>query len=159
MTLRQIENKIFRKDHSGFSLVEVALALGVAAFALIALLSLVPAGIKSTKVAVEEDSALNLLGVIAADRMSTPAGSLSEVYGLPALVPLPATSATGSFGAGDDYRKTSSLQTARFRIDYRITPPPSGQQGPLVGNFRASWPASAQTPENSVEIVTTFPQP
>jgi type II secretory pathway pseudopilin PulG len=143
-----------RGSLTGFSLVEVVLALGVAAFVLIALVGLVPTGLRTARESMEESRALNLLGEVVTDRNASPTGLASLTYQLPGLTNTQA--AIGFFGVDDRNRKTGSLSEARFRIDYRITPPPAGGKGPFVGNFRASWPAVAQTPEGSAEIVATF---
>ena len=147
------------EGESGFSLVEVVLAIGVVSFALLALVSLIPTGIKTSQQSVEESRAFDLLGGIVSDRMATPFGASSARYDLPVLTNSQTTALTNSFGVGDDFQKTAGLTQARYRIDYRLTPPPAGQQGPFFGWFRASWPALAPTQENSVEMVSTFPQP
>jgi len=147
-----------KKRGGGFSLVEVVLALGVVSFALLALVALIPMGIKTSRQSLEEGRALNLLGGIVSDRGATPPGTVSAAYGLPALTNTQAAPLTGYFYVGDDYR-TNAQQLARYRIDYRITPPTAGRPGPFFGWFKAGWPAAATAPESSVEIVATFPQP
>lgn len=53
------------KGSAGFSLVEVTLALGIASFALIAVIGLLPVGLKSVKNANEQAGAANVLNAIA----------------------------------------------------------------------------------------------
>lgn len=140
-----------------FSLVEVTLALGLAAFVLIALVGLIPMGIHSSNESVEESRALNVLGAIATDRSATPFDKVGNRYPLPVLRSTQASEIKGFFGVGEDFKSTGeTLTSARYRIDYRVLPPPSGQDGPFFVSLRASWPPMAVKPANSVEIVTTF---
>jgi uncharacterized protein (TIGR02598 family) len=50
---------------AGFSLVEVVLAIGIVSFALVAVVGLLPAGMKSIKNAKEQAAAVNVLNAIA----------------------------------------------------------------------------------------------
>jgi uncharacterized protein (TIGR02598 family) len=50
-----------------FSLVEVMIAIGVVAFALLSLLALLPLGLRIEKESAEESAAVNLLAAIRAD--------------------------------------------------------------------------------------------
>lgn len=54
-----------RSNSSAFSLVEVTLALGIVSFALVAVLGLLPVGLKSVKNANEQAGAANVLNVLA----------------------------------------------------------------------------------------------
>lgn len=146
-----------RLDVGAFSLVEVAIALGVAGFVLIALLGLISQGVVSTKASVEESRALNLLDCVIADRKATPLGENSQIYNLPLLDGSVAPGATGSFGVGDDYAPLGTdYGNSRFRVDYTIWPTTANPKGPYILALRASWPAAAATPENSVELLATF---
>jgi len=51
--------------HSGFSLVEVTLALGIVAFGLIAIFGLLPSGLNLVRESAEEATAVNIMGSIA----------------------------------------------------------------------------------------------
>jgi type II secretory pathway pseudopilin PulG len=57
----------FRKISAGFSMVEVAVALGVVTFALLTVLALLPMGIKSNQISAEETRAVNILSALEAD--------------------------------------------------------------------------------------------
>jgi uncharacterized protein (TIGR02598 family) len=75
-----------RQLSGGFSLVEVVIALGIAAFALLTLLTLLPTGIKSNRVSVEDATATSILTLLEADlRNSHPllANGKSQFFGLP----------------------------------------------------------------------------
>src|SRR5437660_1415580 len=56
---------------AGFSLVEVTLALGVAAFCLIALLGLLPLGMQTNQSAVSQTAAASILSSLVADLRAT----------------------------------------------------------------------------------------
>ena len=68
-------------DHGteAFSLVEVALALGVAAFCLIAILGLLPIGLKNDRTAFEETAATGILSAVAADLRATAPTSSADM--------------------------------------------------------------------------------
>ena len=145
-----------------FSLVEVTLALGIASFAIVLLVALLPVGIRSTRDSLEESAALNVIAAVVADRQATPYGNASTVYQLPAL-----TSgmmiASNYFGVSKDNEPVPSispvaLTTARFRVDYRLTPPAPGSLALYLCCLKVSWPASSPTP-TVVETVVTFAQP
>jgi uncharacterized protein (TIGR02598 family) len=67
----------------GFSLVEVALALGIIAFALLTILALVPMGIASVHISAEEMRATDILSILTTDlrNTGTPATG-SQIFGL-----------------------------------------------------------------------------
>ena len=57
---------------AGFSLVEVTLALGVVAIALLGVFSLLPVGLKVNQIATQQGASADILSLIAADLRSTP---------------------------------------------------------------------------------------
>jgi type II secretory pathway pseudopilin PulG len=66
------QTKPIRKaGKGGFSLVEVVLALGIVAFALLSIMALLPAGISTNKVSTEEMHATDLLSLLTADLRNT----------------------------------------------------------------------------------------
>ena len=67
-----------------FTLVEVTLALGVAAFCLLAVFGLLPTGINCNRASVEQTAAASLARAIVADLRSTPRNSrTSPQYAIP----------------------------------------------------------------------------
>jgi len=60
---------------AAFSLVEVTLALGVAAFCLIAVLGLVPVGVQTNRNATSQTFATNILSGVVSDIRASPKGS------------------------------------------------------------------------------------
>jgi uncharacterized protein (TIGR02598 family) len=65
-----MKEKFYRA--SAFSLVEVTLALGVAAFALVAVLGLLPAGIQTNQASIQQTTANAILSQVITDMRSAP---------------------------------------------------------------------------------------
>jgi type II secretory pathway pseudopilin PulG len=77
--------KSFLKPASAFSLVEVVLALGVAAFALIAILGMLPVGLKTQQASVEQTTANGIISQISSDLRAAvrlPPGQQSKQFSL-----------------------------------------------------------------------------
>jgi len=147
-----------RRTMGGFSLVEVILALGIAAFALVAIVALLPIGLKSAGDSSDENRAINLLNAIVASRHATPYEEASVVYRLPALTGV-SVPVSGTFGVSEDDVVTTDLENARYRVDYRILPPASGGGDPYIVRLRVAWPAKNVTSPKVLETVAAYPQP
>lgn len=110
-----------------FSLIEVVLALGLASFALVLLVGLLPVGLQTNKASVEETDGLNLLRRVIADREATPSGKTSAVYGIAPVTDgngLPvSTEAAGSVYLTSSGELVSAAEKAHYRLDYEILPP------------------------------------
>ena len=116
----------------GFSLIEVALALGVAAFALVAILGLIPIGLNSNKASIEQTEAAALAAGVVADLRATPVAIPPVDKISPRFqIPLPASgtamhtfylredgSATGLVDANAD-----PAQDPRYRVTLFINAP------------------------------------
>ncbi len=61
----------FARTHSAFSLVEVALALGICAFCLVPLIGLIPVGIAGNQTSIEVTAGASLAASIVADLQTT----------------------------------------------------------------------------------------
>lgn len=75
----------FSSQHKAFSMVEIVLALGIVAFALLALIALLPTGIKSNQISTEETQAASILTMMEADLRNThPSANYgkSQLFGL-----------------------------------------------------------------------------
>jgi len=152
-----------RHGGQAFSLVEVALALALAAFCLVAILGLLPVGLKSNQTANAETGATSILSTVAADLRATPPTSppgeatVSGQFG----IPIPAHPLTGSpdpitlFFNGSTHCATSLEADSRYRLTVTF---PSGGEDAKTATFmslRVSWPAMV-VPENAAGSVTTF---
>ena len=107
-----------------FSLVEVALALGVAAFALSAIFGLLPIGTNSNRAAIEQTTAASLATSVVSDlratllpSISTP-GPTSPQFGFN-----PASSGVQSVFIADDGSVVATAASAHFRATVTCTPP------------------------------------
>jgi len=73
--------------NKGFSLVEVTIALGIAAFCLLTIFALLPTGMNTNRSSVDETIGANLASAIATDLRGAPSGSNSLTYNInPAAV-------------------------------------------------------------------------
>src|SRR3981189_1087880 len=76
--------KLFKQRVAAFSLVEVTLALGIAAFCLIAVFGLMPVGAPTNRNATSQTAATNILSSVVSDIRASPKGSStnSAQYGI-----------------------------------------------------------------------------
>ena len=159
------------RSTSAFSLVEVVLAMGIVAFALIILVGLLPVGLKSNSDSIGESQAVNLLQALIADRQSTAYSLNSSLYSLPAIATV-TSQTTGSLYINEDLTPNTNAPPtgARYRVNYTIFPstnnylgatnyPVSGPPQPVAINFQVSWPALQTNRPSSVETTATFMQP
>ena len=106
-----------------FSLVEIVLAMGIIAFALIVLFALLPVGLKSNTDSIGESQAVNLLQALIADRQATAYTNASSVHNLPALNNV-TTSSTGTLFLKEDGVTTNATlgQLALLVQSYTLYP-------------------------------------
>ncbi len=142
----------------GFSLVEVALAIGVAAFVLVVILALLPIGMKSNRTSVEETRGTGILTALEADLRNTHPllqSGRSLQFGLPLpyavepggrIVWNPAltTGSIQSASLGDSELPVAVGEGARYQahVIYTRTPsdmPPSGL-GAVEARLVVNWP-------------------
>jgi len=154
---------------SGFSLVEVTLALGVVVFCLVTILGLLAVGINSTRVSTVQTSATNILTAVAADLQATPysvppstkdsAVETSPVYG----ITLPKTGASTSttpktfYINEDGTLSTTGATGALYRLSVWTTGSSSTNQETLV-RLLLTWPPSVAytTPQGYLESVVAL---
>ena len=139
---------------AGFSLVEVALALGIAAFALIAISGLLPVGINSNQVAAEQTATLGIVTGLETDlRVTARTATVSPSLGIPIptnpTVGYPTTDAnsTATFYLDDNggpFPAPTTLDaTSRYRATVNFAVPPAGQRTATLVRITVSWPAQA----------------
>jgi uncharacterized protein (TIGR02598 family) len=133
---------------AAFSLVEVTLALGVAAFCLIAVFGLVPLGVQTNRNSTSQTAATNIVAAVVADLRATPtANSTSSQFGITF-----GTNRTLYFDSAGQF--TTSLD-ANSRYQLNVTwngSPPTGMQ---YADLKVTWPAAA-TPANASGAVELF---
>ena len=157
-----------RRPHA-FSLVEVTLAIGVAAFCLLAVFGLMPVGLQTNRNATSQTAATNIIAFVVADLRANYKTTIPGTWFSPLLCITLGNSTTLYF---DSQSRCSSnlagstnpcgggfstvLQT-RYRVI--ITFPPS--TGNLTyADVKVTWPAGADptitTPSGSVEMFAAF---
>lgn len=166
-----------------FSLVEVAIALGILGFVIVTVVGLLSVGLKSNQVSLEETRAALLLTMLEADLRNTHPGLNGGISALFHL-PLPYTTnakgyAFAAHTAGDFYtigvsdsEQPTSLTGPRPRFQASITyleVPPTNSVKPIIARLVVNWPgtntADAADVLNSagvrgaVESIISFPAP
>jgi uncharacterized protein (TIGR02598 family) len=170
-----------RDSNWGFSLIEIVLALGIISFALLSVIALLPIGIITNRVSVEETRASHILTAVESDlRNSYPMQGKSQFF----LLPSPyAPAASGlvinqqltaqtlySVELGDTESPVTGNQPPIFRVSIiYISVPGAGTLQPAEGRLVVNWPPLANPTLNAitdrsqvsgyVEAYVTFPSP
>lgn len=132
----------------GFSLVEVTIALGLAAFGLLAIFGLLSTGLNTNRVSIDTTGAASLAAAVVADLQAAPRAGASPIY---AIAPDTATSA--ELLLSQDGAKVTSQQQADYRARVLITTPSTGMKHVRVV---MEWPAVTTNAPNNFEIVTVL---
>lgn len=165
-----------------FSLVEVVLAIGVLAFALVSIVALLPMGLKSNRISAEESRAVNLLTAVEADLRGSVANGSSQIYQLPtpyktnATPPVvfhaPTVGTAHTRGVQDDEIPAAAAAGLRYQVSVIYTKvPAAGSLLPMEARLVVNWPCLSpadSTPVNLtgspkvagfIESYVTFPAP
>jgi hypothetical protein len=133
-----------------FSLVEVTLALGVAALSLLAIFALLPLGVRTSQVAIEQSVSIDLLSAVAADLRATPAtaprgqatSSPRFAIGIPAN-PVESTTTTSLFFTTEGQFSNAVDPNSRYRLAITFLPNGTGARTATFVDLKATWPARA----------------
>jgi uncharacterized protein (TIGR02598 family) len=148
-------------SQAAFSLVEVTLALGIAAFCLIAVFGLVPVGVQTNRNATSQTAATNILSSVIADiRASPPGQTASAKY----LINRSKLSTKTLYFDGQGQFATVLKPNSRYVLYVRIANMfgGAGVMYPSCAWVKVSWPAAVDplsttvTPSGSVETVTAY---
>ena len=141
---------IAHTNRRGFSLVEVTLALGVAAVSLLAIFALLPVGIKTNQVAIEQTASTDIFSAVAADLRATPvtnprgAARTSSRFGIPIPAnPVSAKTAVTLYFTTDGQFATSLATNSRYRITVTFLPNGTGNRTATFVDLTGTWPAAA----------------
>ena len=133
-----------------FSLIEVTLALGIAAFCLITVLGLIPIAVQTNRNATSQTAANGIIASVIADMRAT-TSSTSQQYGIAF-----GTAKTLYFDGAGQFT-TSLNANSRYRVSVTF---PSSPSGLSYADVKATWPApvdpAATTPSGSVEMFAAF---
>ena len=142
------------KSKSGFSLVEVALALAIAVFCLVVMMGLLPVGLTSNRASIGETAANGILNEVVSDLRATvptsPIGgpATSQQFG----IKIPASGGTSTSTLY--FTAQGATNTLANGAIYKLTvtfPATTGMKAASVAIAKVSWPAPAANPSGSVE--------
>lgn len=130
---------------NGFSLVEVTLAVGVAAVSLVAIFGLLPVGLQTDRDASEQIAAISISSAVISDLRATPGtgAATSPQFGI--SIPGSGTNLSASPLYFSTEGKVSSSLAADSRYRVSITFP-SNSTGPRAATWvdvEVTWPAAA----------------
>jgi Tfp pilus assembly protein PilV len=146
---------------NAFSLVEVTLALGIAAVSLLAIFALLPVGVKTTQVAIEQTASTDVLSAVAADLRATPVtiprggAATSPRFGI-AIPPNPAgaNTTTTLYFTNEGEFSTTLAPASRYRVSVTFFPNGAEARTATFAHLNATWPAPAAPihPEGTAEM-------
>jgi uncharacterized protein (TIGR02598 family) len=145
---------------TAFSLVEVTLALGIAAFCLIAVFGLMPVGVQTNRNATSQTAATSILSNVIADLRATPRCVGTSTQFQITLGTGPGCPSTISPSAATLYFDSSGQFSTSLGANsrYRLSIAWSGTARLRYADVNVTWPAAA-TPANasgSVEMFAAF---
>jgi type II secretory pathway pseudopilin PulG len=139
-----------KRSASAFSLVEVTLALGIAAFCLIAIFGLMPVGVQTNRKASSQTAASNIMTAVVTDLRATPKTyPTSTQFGIPF-----GTNPPTLYFDGSGQVTTSPGTNSRYQLNLTWF----GSTGLRYADLKVTWPAAA-TPANasgSAEMFAAF---
>lgn len=148
---------------TGFSLVEVTLALGVAAVSLLAVFGLLATGIQVNHTAVEQTAANDILTAVAADLRATPktsppgGASASPQFAIPIPAnPVTAPTVTTLYFDAQGQFSTSVGPMSRYRLIATFLPNGTGARTASFVDLRMTWPAAADPANVNTGAAETF---
>lgn len=131
---------------SGFSLVEVALALAIAGFCLITLVALLPVGVAHYRDADNQSAMVNLATMVQRDLAVTPISATTSTsprfsFQVPAAGGNP--DPTPQIIYVDPSGNVATGNARIYRINVAFNPPASGTRGATTARILITWPALA----------------
>ena len=154
---------------SAFSLIELTLALGIAAFCLIAVFGLVPVAVLTNRNATSQTAATNIMAAVVADLRATPTTTdTSSQF----CIPIPTGNSSRILYFDSQGRCSSDLAGSTSPCGVALAPPlqtryrvtitwsASAATGLRYADLKVSWPApvdpTTTTPSGSTEIFAAF---
>jgi uncharacterized protein (TIGR02598 family) len=151
--------KVCRRRRA-FSLVEVVIALGICTFAMLTIVALLPLGVSTNRISVEETQASGLLTGLEADLRNTHPLATPSGQSLLFNLPLPYVWSAGQIACnsalelnklytiGLNRNQSPVAVTATPRPDYQLSViyirlPGTGSLQPVEGRVIVSWPCLA----------------
>jgi len=135
---------ITRRSLSGFSLIEVVIAIGIVSFSILAVVGLLPTGLKTVKNANEQAGAANVLNAIAESlrQASSPDGvNFSNSFAGQTIQYTVGGSSTNSSWTNLTLEGVTSAQFSRIEAQLSLTPP-SNSVSPGMATISVAWSAN-----------------
>jgi len=142
-----------RRANCAFSLVEVAVALGIAAFCLIVVFGLMPVSVQTNRSATSQTAATNIIAAVVADLRATPkTNNISSQF----RITFGTNPAPMYFdGAGQFAGSMAPASPTPFQPRYQLNVTWGGSAGLRYADLKVTWPAAA-APTNAAGSVETF---
>ena len=142
------------RSRAAFSLVEVTIALGVAAVCLVAVMGLLPVGINTNQASFQQTIATNILSAVVSDLRTVPKGANNSSKQYKIVFPNSANSPPafvyfshdGSTGQKPDKAETDTVFYAT--ISYMAPPAGAGDRTATVLHVQVAWPYPGVNPQN-----------
>ena len=136
---------------AAFSLVEVTLALGIAAFCLIAVMGIIPVGVQTNRNATSQTAATNIMAAVVADLRATPTTTNTSLrfgitFGNPRTLYF------------DDTGQFTISWSANSRYQLNVTWSGSNWNQLKYADGKVTWPAAATAANasGSTEMFAAF---
>jgi uncharacterized protein (TIGR02598 family) len=155
--------KLIANRAAAFSVVEVTLALGVAAFCLIAIFGLMPVGVQTNRNATSQTAATNIIAAVLADLRATPIASTTSsqfaiTFGSDKTLYFDSQGQASCDVAGLQKPNCSSAWNPPLQTRYRVNISFPQTGGLAYADVKITWPAAA-SPANasgSAEMFAAF---
>jgi uncharacterized protein (TIGR02598 family) len=137
---------------AAFSLVEVTLALGIAAFCLIAVFGLIPVAVQTNRNATSQTAATNIMAAVVADLRATPTTTNTSSQ---FAISFGTTGTQTRYLDGSGTASTSLTADSRYRLDITWNSAPTGLR---YAYLKVTWPAAATAANasGSTEMFAAF---
>ena len=147
---------------SAFSLAEVALAMGVAAFSLISIFGLLTVGIKNNQTSLEQTTAAALASAIVGDLRSTPSVSSTSAEFQISIPSAPSAANTKQLCLSEDGSLAAGAES-RYLAYVNFPARASAAESAIPVRILITWPAAADLNNNppknfagSYEVITSL---
>ena len=139
-----------QRSCSAFSLIELTVAIGIAAFCLLAVMGLIPVAVQTNRSATSQTAATNIIASVIADMRAT-TGSTSPLY----IITFGTPKTLYFDGAGQFTIALAANSRYRVRVTFPLSP-----SGLSYADVKATWPApvdpTTTTPSGSAEMFAAF---
>ena len=144
--------------NDGFTMVEVALALGIVGICIATMQGLIPAGIRVARDSTEQTACTTMMAAVATDlRYSASGSSNSPRFGI--AFPDSGSSSSTNIYLMEDGTQTLNAKNARFGVSVGLSNSPSTTVSSLTSaKIKVFWPSTASIgkEQGSVETLTAF---